>query len=452
MLAPGLVVAASSILAEFIGFGGAPGFGRGQSLALAVGAAFMVAGLLLHRKALKEFQSCARPYFKTVAFVLLPMSIALVGTTILMDRAIGILYPASKRQGLLFPPNTSVAIKTPEFTYTVETNSLGVRDREFTLAKQAATRIVALGDSFTYGWGVDIENSWPKELERLLQAAGHDAEVLNLGCPGASVDQYADVAEKVLPLLKPDVVLVGVLQGDDLASLTFTEAAGAAKTGRSVEVWNLARSCLPNLTRICVDRAPIGRSHVSANEMTREWQGQARLICERLNGEARRRYEKMAPRAREMFLAGELNPNLVQNALLRPGSLELTLKTNSPPYADAVASMGHHVARIKRAASGARPLVLSAPYAAYVSKRSLNCLRGMGFELDDECLRSNAPDDAIRSAAELAGVECASVTDRFRAAPDELFFAYDGHFTRAGQSLFAKSVLPAVVKCVVGSR
>lgn len=42
---------------------------------------------------------------------------------------------------------------------------------------------MAIGDSFTYGWGVPAEDSWPKILERRLQARGYDVEVATLGQP-----------------------------------------------------------------------------------------------------------------------------------------------------------------------------------------------------------------------------------------------------------------------------
>jgi lysophospholipase L1-like esterase len=53
----------------------------------------------------------------------------------------------------------------------VRINSRGLRDREFAYAvPPGVTRILVLGDSITFGWGVPIEDSYPKVLERLLNA------------------------------------------------------------------------------------------------------------------------------------------------------------------------------------------------------------------------------------------------------------------------------------------
>jgi hypothetical protein len=52
-----------------------------------------------------------------------------------------------------------------------ETNSFGLRDVEFSLAKPEGTlRIVCLGDSVTYGAGVPFDETYEQQLERALKA------------------------------------------------------------------------------------------------------------------------------------------------------------------------------------------------------------------------------------------------------------------------------------------
>lgn len=48
----------------------------------------------------------------------------------------------------------------------------------------AATRIVALGDSNTAGFGVPRASNYPSKLERILRARGHDVVVKNSGING----------------------------------------------------------------------------------------------------------------------------------------------------------------------------------------------------------------------------------------------------------------------------
>jgi acyl-CoA thioesterase I len=45
-------------------------------------------------------------------------------------------------------------------------------------------RIAVLGDSLVAGYGIDLEQAYPAQLERALAERGHACEVLNAGVPG----------------------------------------------------------------------------------------------------------------------------------------------------------------------------------------------------------------------------------------------------------------------------
>src|SRR5207344_2701442 len=87
---------------------------------------------------------------------------------------------------------------------------LGLRGPEVTAKRPGELRILALGDSFTYGYGVQDAETYPAVLEALLRERGHDVSVLNAGVPGYSTDQsYAYFLGAGLDL-EPDVVIVGI--------------------------------------------------------------------------------------------------------------------------------------------------------------------------------------------------------------------------------------------------
>ena len=156
-----------------------------------------------------------------------------------LDRSVGLFQPAkTQTPPLIFPPNVEHKFRTREFSYTVQTNSLGFRDREFTLKKTAKTRVLAIGDSFTFGYGVNGDQAWPKVLEARLRAAGNDLEIANLGRPGSSPRGYAIVAEKAIPLLKPDLVIVAVLQGDDLRKWPIRRSQTASSILPGPKTWS----------------------------------------------------------------------------------------------------------------------------------------------------------------------------------------------------------------------
>ncbi len=71
-------------------------------------------------------------------------------------------------------------------------------------------RIVAVGDSFTFGFGSADDEIWPALLERELQ----NCEVVNLGVVGYGGDQQALFLEREGIRYLPDVVLVGFYEDD----------------------------------------------------------------------------------------------------------------------------------------------------------------------------------------------------------------------------------------------
>jgi hypothetical protein len=85
-------------------------------------------------------------------------------------------------------PGAKGRIITPEFRTDVRINSKGLRDADYAYAKSPGKRrVLCLGDSFTFGYGVDESLTFAKQLERMLNAAGAGTErweVINAGVPG----------------------------------------------------------------------------------------------------------------------------------------------------------------------------------------------------------------------------------------------------------------------------
>jgi lysophospholipase L1-like esterase len=99
----------------------------------------------------------------------------------------------------------------------VRINALGLRDDELAIPKPAGTvRILAIGDSVTFGYGVRLEETWLKALQARLnaRATGTRYEVVNAGLEGTDVDYYYTFIRDVAPRLEPDLVLVGITMND----------------------------------------------------------------------------------------------------------------------------------------------------------------------------------------------------------------------------------------------
>ncbi len=101
----------------------------------------------------------------------------------------------------------------------VKTNSYGMRDDEPIAGKpDSLIRIVVIGDSGAFGFGVSGSDTYSNVLERLLNAStadtNHQYEVLNLGVGGYSTRDEAIVLRYKALVWDPDLVIVGYAGND----------------------------------------------------------------------------------------------------------------------------------------------------------------------------------------------------------------------------------------------
>src|ERR1700680_9506 len=101
----------------------------------------------------------------------------------------------------------------------VKINSQGLRDYEYSLTKPAGVyRIMLLGDSTTFGWGVPLNETAAKILERNLNAKhlpGYDhVEVLNAGVGNYDTVQEVTYYETRGRAFHPDLVVLAYFIND----------------------------------------------------------------------------------------------------------------------------------------------------------------------------------------------------------------------------------------------
>lgn len=101
----------------------------------------------------------------------------------------------------------------------VEVGDLGLRNPPVAVPKPVDVyRILVLGDSVPFGWGVGEDEAFPRLLERALQqdvrSDGKRIEVVNAGVPGFGlVEEYLWLRDQGLALA-PDLVLHCVIAND----------------------------------------------------------------------------------------------------------------------------------------------------------------------------------------------------------------------------------------------
>lgn len=101
-------------------------------------------------------------------------------------------------------------------SFTVTTNSYGLRNQEFPLKPNPGIfRILALGDSLTFGNGVQAQDTYPKQLESMLNLEGRQKyKVINAGAPGYDTWQEVTYLREYGWKFKPRLVIIGFYAND----------------------------------------------------------------------------------------------------------------------------------------------------------------------------------------------------------------------------------------------
>src|SRR5262245_2514448 len=113
-------------------------------------------------------------------------------------------------------PNMKYTETNPEFSVTYSTNAEGFRDQNVYLNRDRGSkvRILALGDSFTFGVGSEYEDTWLVKLEQTLKISGKAIEIIKAGEPAYNQFLEYYLLVDVIELYKPDFVFVGFLPND----------------------------------------------------------------------------------------------------------------------------------------------------------------------------------------------------------------------------------------------
>lgn len=120
---------------------------------------------------------------------------------------LGIFHPYI---GFLPRPNNALIIAGSDYRTVAHTDGYGFRNA-WPWSDEA--EIVTLGDSLTFGYGVEDNEAWPALVEKALP---HN-RLINLGLSGAGPQQYLRVYETFGKRLRPKVTLVGFFAGNDFA-------------------------------------------------------------------------------------------------------------------------------------------------------------------------------------------------------------------------------------------
>lgn len=126
-----------------------------------------------------------------------------------------LVHEASPNLKLLYRPSPGASNQAQGVLNQI--NNEGFRDREFPYEKPAGVkRIIFLGDSVVYGYGVTLEDTIAKKLEKKFGEAGQKVEVLNFGVSGYDSAQAVEFLKELGLKFSPDLVIAGYTLNDSI--------------------------------------------------------------------------------------------------------------------------------------------------------------------------------------------------------------------------------------------
>ena len=142
------------------------------------------------------------------------------------------LKPGNREAGTALKPLTIGDI----YGHKVKTNSLGFRGPEPKKPKKEEIRILVVGRSLAFGWGVDEQNAWPNVLERMLKKASKESiRVLNFSIPAWTIADVFVATFKYSQIFKPHILILPI-HTDDLVfydeMLVYLDELKKLQTGK----------------------------------------------------------------------------------------------------------------------------------------------------------------------------------------------------------------------------
>jgi lysophospholipase L1-like esterase len=131
-----------------------------------------------------------------------------------------LMHQPDEKLGYTLVPHYTMTHQTSEFSVSIKINSEGLRDHDYPAKKDPMVyRILVLGDSFTFGVGVNAEESYSKMLEAMLNKAprgkaARTYEVINAGVEGYGTEQEYLYLHQLQLRYEPDLVIVGLHNND----------------------------------------------------------------------------------------------------------------------------------------------------------------------------------------------------------------------------------------------
>jgi hypothetical protein len=312
-------------------------------------------------------------------------------------------------------------------------------------------RVLALSDSF--GVMLDrVGGNLFAILERRARASGADVRVVNLSVAGTGVPAYLANLERHGARVRPDVVVVGLYLGNDIADYEAAVRLGGAPTGGSPEeetgiVAVLKRhSLLLNAAfRLAKLHVPVLRADTFERTLAR-----AGEIYGVAPAEMARRVAAADADLVEMAKTDALNPWLLAYGLAHPGYYRdlLTLPQGSP-IAAAFDLFLRDLDRLATAAKalGASPVVALIPIKLQVEPQSHAWYARLGYRTDPAMLGDSALVRGLAEALRSRGIAYVDLAPALRAA-GIVYLDGDDHLNPRGNGVAGRALYDGLARII----
>jgi len=299
------------------------------------------------------------------------------------------------------------------FTYAFSTNSRGLRDREYSemTAPEGQRRIVVLGDSFAWGWGVENQEIFTERVESILA----DTDVINLGVTGYGLRQEIDYLKREGLSYQPDIVVLAFCLNDIFRPQRVAKAADGHThpAGKS----RAPASFLLDAKQALYQRSSLYRvviNGVNTNKVLVRW-----LVALGIKGS----------------LAGfeDLDINLMPALNQYPSQLDDSWAITKAEILE--------LKKVTRDASSRLVIAMIPSVQSIEPKTFEHAIAYSEFDANDFDL--GKPYRIFAEFANANQIELVNPFDRFRearAGKQSLYLRYDMHFNSAGHELFAQAL------------
>jgi lysophospholipase L1-like esterase len=409
---------------------------------------FVVGILLIYLVNKNKFNEKIKKIILTVTFTGILFSVF-----VMIDSFIGLttkkeLKQVQKQGGLIFEPNSQARYQTTEFDYLAKINSLGLRDREVNIKKGNMYRILCFGDSWTFGFGVNIENSWPKKLEQFFHEKEiNNIEVINCGQGGQYTTTYKINMSKAVPLLKPDLVLVGVLQLDDLSQLYENnyEISSSASILDIQSISNKAKDVIQTYLKASFVNilTMTGDKTSKPIEIKLSWKASANNMISGFNHIQKLRFYTLEDSVQKLFKSGNLNPSLLSYYIYFPDKCTIFNNPNHPATKFAIKEMDKDVKDMKAICqnNNCNLIFINLPEDTFTGNKDIRTPRDRDV-LNPYFEKNNKIDSIYHSIATSNCLPYIQLTEYFLSLEHntKYFFLYDGHPNEKGYEEIANYI------------